>query len=128
MRDISNTPEGVLRERATSSKDIVEEDHDESLEFEGSPCKQPLQLAGKPKATVDSQSQVTLADFRILEEVGSGSFGLVKLVEKDGFKYALKELSKNRVMELGKIESVFRERDFLKSVSHPAFPRIYQTF
>jgi 3-phosphoinositide dependent protein kinase-1 len=71
---------------------------------------------------------VTLADFRILEEVGSGSFGLVRLVEKNSFKYALKELSKNRVMELGKIESVFRERDFLKSVSHPAFPKIYQTF
>jgi serine/threonine protein kinase len=61
----------------------------------------------------------------VLEEVGSGSFGLVKLVEKDKFKYALKELSKNRVMELGKIESVFRERDLLKSLSHPAFPKLY---
>ena len=66
-----------------------------------------------------------LEDFRVLEEVGQGSFGLVRLVEKDGFKYALKELSKNRVMELGKIESVFRERDFLKSVSHPGFPKIF---
>ena len=46
---------------------------------------------------------MTLEDFRVLEEVGQGSFGLVRLVEKDGFKYALKELSKNRVMELGKI-------------------------
>ncbi len=82
----------------------------------------------RPKPTIDSQSQVTLKDFRILEEVGSGSFGLVRLVEKDGFKYALKELSKNKVMELGKIESVFRERDFLKAVNHPGFPKIYQTF
>lgn len=68
---------------------------------------------------------MTLEDFRVLEEVGQGSFGLVRLVEKDGFKYALKELSKNRVMELGKIESVFRERDFLKSVSHSGFPKIF---
>jgi len=36
----------------------------------------------------------------MLEEVGSGSFGLVRLVEKDGKKYALKELSKNRILEV----------------------------
>ena len=36
----------------------------------------------------------------MLEEVGHGSFGTVRLVEKDNYRYALKELSKARVIEV----------------------------
>ena len=83
--------------------------------------------------------QVKLSDFTILEELGAGSFGIVKLVEKDGLKYALKELSKQKVIDVnksslltsfqtGKTENVFRERDFLKMFNHHAFPKIHQTF
>ena len=43
-----------------------------------------------------------LSDFTILEELGAGSFGIVKLVEKDGLKYALKELSKQKVIDVNK--------------------------
>jgi serine/threonine protein kinase len=45
-------------------------------------------------------SNSTLSDFRMLEEVGHGSFGTVRLVEKDNYRYALKELSKARVIEV----------------------------
>lgn len=36
---------------------------------------------------------VSIEDFVLLEEIGSGSFGMVRLVQKEGKKYALKELS-----------------------------------
>jgi serine/threonine protein kinase len=35
----------------------------------------------------------SIDDFVLLEEIGSGSFGMVRLVQKEGKKYALKELS-----------------------------------
>ncbi len=110
---------------------------EDDLEFDEQQCKPKPQLVEKPPSIEESRKP-QISDYRVLEEIGSGSFGLVKLVEKDGFKYALKELSKDQVisvryfsinlLQLGKTESVFRERDFLQMVKHPGFPKIYQTF
>jgi hypothetical protein len=36
----------------------------------------------------------------VLEEIGSGSFGIVKLVMRNQQKFALKELQKQRVVEV----------------------------
>lgn len=39
-------------------------------------------------------------DFKIIATLGKGSYGKVNLVEKDGKKYALKELSKDFIVKV----------------------------
>ena len=39
-------------------------------------------------------------DFKIIATLGKGSYGNVNLVEKDGKKYALKELSKDFIVKV----------------------------
>eukprot|EP00350_Pseudokeronopsis_sp_OXSARD2_P005647 CAMPEP_0170561200 /NCGR_PEP_ID=MMETSP0211-20121228/53340_1 /TAXON_ID=311385 /ORGANISM="Pseudokeronopsis sp., Strain OXSARD2" /LENGTH=63 /DNA_ID=CAMNT_0010876429 /DNA_START=254 /DNA_END=445 /DNA_ORIENTATION=- len=60
--------------------------------------------------------------------LGQGSYGRVYLAEKDDYVYALKEVSKTFILNVGKAEAVFRERDLLSSFNHPAFPKLYSTF
>ena len=50
--------------------------------------------------TSPEQYSCQLSDYQILEEVGAGSFGIVRLVMKNDKKFALKELSKQRVIEV----------------------------
>ncbi len=72
---------------------------EDDLEFDEQQCKPKPQLVEKPPSIEESRKP-QISDYRVLEEIGSGSFGLVKLVEKDGFKYALKELSKDQVISV----------------------------
>ena len=51
---------------------------------------------------IEESKSYQLSDYQILEEVGSGSFGIVRLVMRDNQKYALKELSKQRVLDVRK--------------------------
>ena len=52
--------------------------------------------------SIEESKSYQLSDYQILEEVGSGSFGIVRLVMRDNQKYALKELSKQRVLDVRK--------------------------
>ena len=53
-------------------------------------------------------------------EVGQGAYGKVLLSKhkQTGQVVAVKQISKKQIMELGKMRSVFRERDLLKELNH----------
>eukprot|EP00347_Sterkiella_histriomuscorum_P007241 403349719 len=75
-----------------------------------------------------SNSEMSLKDFKIIENIGSGSFGIVYVVEKDGKQYAMKELMKEQILRVGKTEAVLREQEYLKKFNNPAIPKLYYTF
>jgi serine/threonine protein kinase len=43
---------------------------------------------------------LSIQDFKFLGELGKGSFGKVHLVEREGKKYALKEISKSFILNV----------------------------
>ena len=49
--------------------------------------------------------QITIKDFNIIENIGSGSFGTVYVAELRGKKYAVKELDKDKILRV--ITSLF---------------------
>ncbi len=60
-------------------------------------------------ASTAAAVDVTLKDFQVIETIGSGSYGKVKLVEKDGRRYALKQLNKDHII---KVRSCIEECSF----------------
>jgi protein kinase A len=52
-------------------------------------------------------------DFIFHHAIGRGGFGKVLLIEKDGVKYAMKEMLKARVMAKKSVESVKQELELM---------------
>lgn len=74
--------------------------------------------------------KVGVKDFKVLMQLGKGSFGEVYLVEKidTGSQYALKVLMKDKIMGSNLIKYAFAERNILLSVSHPFIVRLDYAF
>ena len=82
-------------------------------------------LIGRPTA-----GKYTLDDFKILQTLGTGSFGRVHLVRSNhnGRFYALKVLKKRIIVKLKQVEHTNDERLMLSVVSHPFLIRMWGTF
>lgn len=82
-------------------------------------------LVGRPTA-----GKYTLDDFKILQTLGTGSFGRVHLVRSNhnGRFYALKVLKKRTIVKLKQVEHTNDERLMLSVVSHPFLIRMWGTF
>jgi serine/threonine protein kinase len=63
----------------------------------------------------------TLEDFNVLETLGTGTFGRVRLAQhrKTGTYFALKILKKHEVIRLKQVEHVLSERAILNEINHP---------
>ena len=88
---------------------------------------QPAEHGGTP----DDGTTLTKDRFEILKVLGHGSYGTVYHVkQKDtGEEYALKELSKQKILKFNKTVSVFRERDILELLAEsPFFVKIISSF
>jgi len=83
---------------------------------------------------MDSQKKVlkepTLADFEMLDTLGTGSFGRVRLVmyKPDGKYYALKILKKSEVIYLKQVEHVKTEKHILERINHPFIVNLFGAF
>eukprot|EP00287_Rhodomonas_sp_CCMP768_P010568 CAMPEP_0196724168 /NCGR_PEP_ID=MMETSP1091-20130531/6137_1 /TAXON_ID=302021 /ORGANISM="Rhodomonas sp., Strain CCMP768" /LENGTH=357 /DNA_ID=CAMNT_0042066267 /DNA_START=209 /DNA_END=1282 /DNA_ORIENTATION=- len=71
-----------------------------------------------------------LSDFEIRATLGTGSFGMVRLVKhkKSGRVYAMKMLSKQLVLKTRQLEHIKREREVLAQFSHPFIVNLYVSF
>ncbi|CDW79266.1 3-phosphoinositide-dependent protein kinase 1 [Stylonychia lemnae] len=72
----------------------------------------------------------TIEDFELHQVLGEGSYGKVycALEKNENKAYAIKVLDKYHIMKNQKVDSVFRERDILRELSHPSIIKQYYTF
>lgn len=69
-----------------------------------------------------------MKDFRLIKDLGSGSYGLVSLVNLHDRLYALKQVNKQKVLQVDKVANVHFERDVLQAAKSPYFPEFHFTF
>jgi len=71
-----------------------------------------------------------LEDFELLDTLGTGSFGRVRLVmfKEDQKYYALKILKKSEVIYLKQVEHVKTEKHILERISHPFIVNLFGAF
>lgn len=73
-------------------------------------------------------ADVKVEDFKMLDTLGTGTFGRVKLCTYNGKVYAMKILQKSEVIRLKQEEHISSERKILLSISHPFIVVLYRTF
>ena len=68
-----------------------------------------------------TEKQVSLPDFKIMKQIGKGSFGTIYLVEKIDSKkiYAMKQLRKDIIIKTDALLCTKLEKEVLKLVDHP---------
>jgi len=69
----------------------------------------------------EAQNEVCFEDFELLSIIGEGFYGNVYLASKKetGNKYALKVIQKSRLLEQGRAQMAYLERNVLISLHHP---------
>lgn len=77
-----------------------------------------------------TSSRYNLADFTFIRTLGTGSFGRVHLVKSqhNSRSYAVKVLSKERVVKMKQVEHTNSEREMLERVRHPFLVNLWGTF
>ncbi|KEI39205.1 uncharacterized protein L969DRAFT_87146 [Mixia osmundae IAM 14324] len=77
-----------------------------------------------------TSSRYALTDFNFVKTLGTGSFGRVHLVRSCHNKrhYAVKVLSKERVVRMKQVEHTNSEREMLERVRHPFLVNLWGTF
>ena len=83
-----------------------------------------------PPLPVMIENLIAYEDFEILREIGKGAYGIVYLVKKKntGEIFAMKELSKNVIIDNDQVELVRLERDILKMDDHPFMANMKYVF
>ena len=77
---------------------------------------------------------ISLSDFELLDTLGTGSFGRVRLVKyanaqpADGLYFALKILKKSEVIYLKQVEHVKTEKKLLETIQHPFIVNLLGAF
>ncbi|BGP12782.1 hypothetical protein JCM10213_007296 [Rhodosporidiobolus nylandii] len=77
-----------------------------------------------------TSSRYSLTDFSFIRTLGTGSFGRVHLVrsQHNQRSYAIKVLSKERVVKMKQVEHTNSEREMLERVRHPFLVNLWGTF
>jgi hypothetical protein len=90
----------------------------------------PAPVAVAATSPRKSTSRYNLADFTFLRTLGTGSFGRVHLVrsQHNSRSYAVKVLSKDRVVKMKQVEHTNSEREMLERVRHPFLVNLWGTF
>lgn len=81
-------------------------------------------------ASRKTSSRYNLTDFTFIRTLGTGSFGRVHLVrsQHNQRSYAIKVLSKERVVKMKQVEHTNSEREMLERVRHPFLVNLWGTF
>jgi len=73
---------------------------------------------------------IPFSSFRLVGVLGKGSYGSVKLVRStiNDQTYALKAVSKQRIVETRQKEHIFNEKVLMCAMNHPFLIKLYQTY
>ena len=70
-------------------------------------------LSKKNSKCLPQFTKVSKKDFKRIRDLGSGSYGVVTLVNLHGYHFALKQVNKAKVLAVDKVNNVHCERDVL---------------
>ena len=81
------------------------------------------------ETSVRPAGQTNLDDYELGRIVGEGAYGQVILSKEKatGKAVAIKTVSQQQIMNLGKQKHVYRERDLLRMMDHPFIIKLYGT-
>jgi len=72
---------------------------------------------------------IKFSDLKIVGVLGRGSYGYVQLVKDEAGKtYALKAISKQRVVDTHQKDHIFNEKRLMQELDHPFMIKLYQTY
>ena len=76
------------------------------------------------------EKRVNVDSFEFLGMIGEGAFGKVFMAKKKNTNkfYAIKMIGKQKIMQAGKQQEVFRERNALITLDHPNIVKMYWSF
>lgn len=79
---------------------------------------------------MDDNSKMNRAHFEFHHCIGRGGFGKVWKVERKKFKsdYAMKEMSKAKIVQKKSVNSVMNERTLLATLKHPFLINMFYAF
>ncbi|KAH7128853.1 kinase-like domain-containing protein [Dactylonectria macrodidyma] len=82
---------------------------------------------GKP---VDFNGEISLNDFRLMEVVGRGAFGKVRIVKRKdtNLSFALKYIRKDEAVRSERVRNIIRERQMLEYLNHPFIYNLRYSF
>lgn len=77
----------------------------------------------------EMQQHAQIEDFEMLQQVGSGTFCVVKLCryKKNGRVFVVKELSKKKIVYLKQVVHVTQEVEILRQIDNPFVVKLYNT-
>jgi Protein kinase domain len=76
---------------------------------------------------VEKEVQFTIDDFDMLNIIGVGCYGTVRLakMKKSGTPVAIKIISKEYALKMGQEKNLYSEKYFLSTLKHPYIPKLY---
>lgn len=89
-----------------------------------------LRMQVKQTRKSTDEKKVNVESFEFLGLIGEGSYGKVFMAKKKKTNkfYAIKMISKSKIMKAGKMQEVFRERKALITLDHPNIVKMYWSF
>jgi cGMP-dependent protein kinase len=81
-------------------------------------------------AVTPASTKITREELQLVGLLGRGSFGLVQLMKHKTTKqtFALKQVCKSQVVQLGQQEHVISEKNVMAQMNHPFIVKLYATY
>lgn len=87
--------------------------------------------AGKfePVTVEWKRTPVALSELKVIGVLGQGSYGSVMLTQgPDGATYALKAVSKQRIVETKQKDHIYNEKNLMAQMDHPMLVKLHNTY
>ena len=93
-------------------------------------AKRMVEQSKNPQKKIQPHNSLHKSDFKFLYVIGKGGFGRVWKIQskKTKTKYALKEMSKVRIIDKKSEKSINSEREFLSKLNHPFIVNMHYAF
>lgn len=92
------------------------------------PLKELLEKKREVPKVISSLEPIAFADLKVKNQLGSGTFGRVKLVGYGKRLFALKTMHKAELVKQRQAHAVLREKELMLLCTHPCILRLYATY